>query len=105
MEKIPLLNTWMKYVRCLFIDRDNPKEALKTIIAGIENIRKGFVKIAKHAKADIVPVSIVGFDGYAKKMFEKSVTVVIGEPISYQLDEDEIIQKWCAEICKNHLLR
>ena len=34
-------------------------------------------------------------------MFEKSVTVVIGEPISYQLDEDEIIQKWCAEICKN----
>ncbi len=67
----------------------------------IENIRKGFVKIAKHAKADIVPVSIVGFDGYAKKMFEKSVTVVIGEPISYQLDEDEIIQKWCAEICKN----
>ena len=59
------------------------------------------MKIAKHAKADIVPVSIVGFDGYAKKMFEKSVTVVIGEPISYQLDEDEIIQKWCAEICKN----
>ncbi|MGN0514563.1 MAG: lysophospholipid acyltransferase family protein [Lachnospiraceae bacterium] len=42
MEKIPLLNTWMKYVRCLFIDRDNPKEALKTIVAGIENIRKGY---------------------------------------------------------------
>ena len=67
----------------------------------IENIRKGFVKIAKHAKADIVPVSIVGFDGYAKKIFEKDITVVIGEPISYKLDEDEIVQKWCAEICKN----
>ena len=37
----------------------------------IENIRKGFVKIAKHAKADIVPVSIVGFDGYAKKNVRK----------------------------------
>lgn len=67
----------------------------------IEDIRKGFVVIAKHAKADIIPISIVGFDGYAKKLFEKDITVVIGEPISYKLDADEIIQKWCAEICKN----
>lgn len=67
----------------------------------IEDIRHGFVKIAKHAKADIVPVSIVGFDGYAKRLFEKDVTVVFGEPISYQLDDDEIVQRWCAEICKN----
>ena len=67
----------------------------------IEDIRKGFVVIAKHAKADIIPVSIVGFDGYATKLFEKNVTVVIGKPISYKLDTDEIIQQWCAEICKN----
>lgn len=67
----------------------------------IEDIRKGFVVIAKHAKADIVPVSIVGFDGYAKKLFEKNIKVVIGKPISYELDENEIIQQWCAEICKN----
>lgn len=67
----------------------------------IEDIRKGFVVIAKHAKADIVPVSIVGFDGYAKKLFEKNITVVIGKPISYKSDTDEIIQKWSEEICKN----
>lgn len=67
----------------------------------IEDIRKGFVVIAKHAKADIVPVSIIGFDGYSKKLFEKNVKVVIGKPISYKLDTDEIIQQWCAEICKN----
>lgn len=67
----------------------------------IENIRAGFVKIAKHAKADIIPVSIVGFDGYARRLFEKNITVVIGKPISYELDSDEIIQQWCEEICKN----
>ncbi|MGN1125051.1 MAG: lysophospholipid acyltransferase family protein [Candidatus Gastranaerophilaceae bacterium] len=67
----------------------------------IEDIKPGFVAIAKHAKADIVPVSIVGFDGYAKRFFEKNVTIVIGEPISYKLDADEIVQRWCAEICKN----
>ncbi|MBR1942323.1 1-acyl-sn-glycerol-3-phosphate acyltransferase [bacterium] len=67
----------------------------------IEDIKKGFVVVAKHAKADIIPVSIVGFDGYATKLFEKNIKVVIGKPISYTLDADEIIQQWCAEICKN----
>lgn len=67
----------------------------------IEDIKPGFVSIAKHAKADIVPVSIVGFDGYSKGLFDKDVTIVIGKPISYELEEEEIVQQWCAEICKN----
>ena len=32
--------------------------------------KKGFVLFAKKFKADIVPVGICGFDGYAKKLFE-----------------------------------
>ena len=36
MEKIPLLSSWMKLVNCLFLDRVNLKEGLKTILAGIE---------------------------------------------------------------------
>ena len=36
----------------------------------VENITKGFVMFAKKFKADIVPVGICGFDGYAKKLFE-----------------------------------
>ena len=35
----------------------------------IENIHKGFIIFAKKFKADIVPVGIKGFDGYAKKLF------------------------------------
>ena len=42
MEKIPLLSTWMKYLYCLFLDRSNPKEGLKTILTGIEYIKKEF---------------------------------------------------------------
>ena len=67
----------------------------------IENIHNGFVALAKAAKADIVPVSISGFDGYAKHLFEKHITVTIGKPISYELATEEIVQQWCAEICKN----
>ena len=32
MEKIPLLSTWMKNLYCLFLDRDNMREGLKTIL-------------------------------------------------------------------------
>ena len=35
IEKVPLLNIWMKYLYCLFLDRKNMKEGLKTILTGI----------------------------------------------------------------------
>ena len=51
-------------------------------------------------KADIVPVAICGFDGYAKKLFEKHITVKIGKPIPYTLEEDEIMREWAGQICE-----
>ena len=66
----------------------------------VEHVHKGFIMFAKKFKADIVPVGICGFDGYAKKLFEKNVTVKIGKPISYTLDEDEIVREWANQICE-----
>ncbi len=64
----------------------------------IENITKGFVLFAKKFQADVVPVAICGFDGYAKKLGEKHVTVKIGKPIPYTLDEDEMVSEWARQI-------
>lgn len=66
----------------------------------IENITKGFVMFSKKFKADIVPTAVCGFDGYAKKLGEKNITIKIGKPISYTLDEDEIIKQWANQICE-----
>ena len=66
----------------------------------IQNITKGFVLFAKKFEADIVPVGICGFDGYAKKLFEKHMTLKIGTPISYTLPEDEIVKEWARQICE-----
>ena len=41
MEKVPLLSTWMHFVYCLFLDRENPKEGLKTILQAIDYVKKG----------------------------------------------------------------
>ena len=37
----PLLRDWMKRLYCLFLDRENPKEGLKTILTAIDYIKKG----------------------------------------------------------------
>ncbi len=66
----------------------------------LEDIKKGFVVIAKNAKADIIPVAIAGWDGYPKlnPFTRKNVSIHIGKPISYQLPEDVIIYEWCKQI-------
>lgn len=66
----------------------------------IKHIHKGFIMFAKKFKADIIPVGICGFDGYAKKLFEKHITVKVGTPISYTLDENEILREWARQICE-----
>ena len=66
----------------------------------IEKVNKGFILFAKKAQADIIPVGICGFDGYAHKLFEKHMTLKIGTPISYKLDEDEIVREWARQICE-----
>lgn len=65
----------------------------------IVKVQKGFVAIAKKAKFDIVPVGVCGFTGYSKKIFGKNMTVKVGKPISYQLEEDDIIRQWVEQIC------
>lgn len=67
----------------------------------IENIQRGFAVIAKHAKADIIPVSIQGFEGYTKKPFSQNVTITVGKPISHELSLDEVIYQWAEQICAN----
>lgn len=66
----------------------------------IYEISKGFVLFAKKYQADIVPVGVCGYDGYAKKLFEKHITAKIGKPISYTLSEDEIVAEWTRQICE-----
>ena len=46
MEKVPLLSIWMRFVYCLFLDRENPKEGLKTILKAIDISKRGFRSVS-----------------------------------------------------------
>lgn len=41
LGKIPFLNIWMKYIYCLFLDRENIREGLKTILQAVEYVKSG----------------------------------------------------------------
>ncbi|MDD3436070.1 MAG: lysophospholipid acyltransferase family protein [Candidatus Gastranaerophilales bacterium] len=117
------LSWWIKRLGAFAVDRQKPEIAtFKTVQEifkapawslgifpqggikdnkKIENIQKGFAVIAKHAKADIIPVSIIGFEGYTKKPFSQNVRVKINKPISYKLPVEEIIRLWTEQICND----
>lgn len=114
------LSWWIKRLGAFLVDREKPqiatfktvKEVFKTTWnlgifpqggikenKKIEKIGRGFAVIAQNAKADIIPVSIIGFEGYSKKPFSQNVRVKICKPISYKLPLDEIISQWAKQIC------
>ena len=41
MERYLTLTTWMKRLHCLFLDRKDPKEGLKTILHAIDDVKNG----------------------------------------------------------------
>ena len=109
MEKIPLLSTWMKNLYCLFLDRDNMREGLKTILQAIDYVKNGIsicifpegtrnrtdapllefhagsLKIAEKAQCPIVPMTIVNaeqiFEAHSPCIRKTKVIIEYGEPI------------------------
>ena len=41
VKKVPFLSWWMTCINCLFLDRQDVKQALQMILAGIEHIKNG----------------------------------------------------------------
>ena len=41
VKKIPLVNIWMNNLNCLYVDRDDIRDGLKMILAGIEKLKNG----------------------------------------------------------------
>lgn len=118
MLKVPLLSVWMKYLHCLFLDRENVKEGLKTILEAVEKAKSGIsicifpegtrnktadtflpfhegsFKIAEKAGIPIVPMTIVNsaaiFEDHFPKIKKATVIIEYGTPIDIkQLSKEE----------------
>ena len=91
--KVPLLNIWMIYLDCLFLDRKNLKKGLEMILSAIDKVKngisifiypegtrnktdaplgefhKGSFKIAQKSGCPIVPVVV----NHTEDIFEKQI--------------------------------
>ncbi|MBE5955360.1 MAG: 1-acyl-sn-glycerol-3-phosphate acyltransferase [Lachnospiraceae bacterium] len=109
MDKVPVFNLWMRGINCLFLDRDNIREGIKTIKKGTEELKKGYsmfifpegtrnqaeemlefkagsTKMAEKANVPILPVAISGtadiFENNAHFSVKPGkVRITFGKPI------------------------
>lgn len=66
----------------------------------IEHINQGFAVIAKAAKWDILPISIIGCEQYNWIPFKSKVIVQIGTIISHKDTEENIIDQWGKQVAQ-----
>lgn len=109
MLRYPLLRVWMRNLHCLFLDRENIKEGLKTILAAVELVKSdisvtifpegtrnrvpdtflpfhdGSFKIAEKGGVPIVPITIVNsgaiFEDHMPFIRKTTVVIEYGDPI------------------------
>lgn len=133
LEKVPLLSSWMKYLHCLFLDRTDIKQGLKTILTAIEKVKSGIsicifpegtrnkneketdllpfhegsFKIATRAKCPIIPMAISGsvdlWEAHFPKIKPCHVVIEYGKPI-YVDQLDKETQKHIGAYTQNILL-
>ena len=127
MEKIPLLSTWMKNLYCLFLDRDNMREGLKTILQAIDYVKNGIsicifpegtrnngeelsmlpfrdgaLKIAEKTGCAIIPISMNNtadiFEAHFPRVKKVHVVIEYGKPI-YPKELDKETRKHLGIYC------
>ena len=103
MLSYPLLRTWMKRLYCLFLDRDNPKEGLKTILKAIEYVKSGisiciFPEGTRNTGEEL---SVLPFHSGSFKIAEKSGCPIV--PISMN-NTISIFEKQFPRIKKAHVI-
>ena len=103
MESIPLLSTWMRFLYCLFLDRENPKEGLKTILKAIDYIKQGisiciFPEGTRNKGEEL---SMLPFKAGAFKIATKTNCAIV--PISMN-NTSEIFENHFPRIKKTHVI-
>lgn len=127
LEKVPLLSNWMRFLYCLFLDRDNVRSGLKTILTAIEQVKNGIsififpegtrnkgeelsvlpfhdgsFKIAEKTGCPVIPVSINNsvqiFEAHFPIIRKTHVVLEYGEPI-YPNTLDKEAKKQLGTYC------
>lgn len=102
MLKVPLLSHWMKNLHCLFLDRKDIKQGMKTILTAVEKVKSGIsICIFPEGSRSTKPDEFLPFHGGSFKIAEKSGCPII--PISIN-NADQIWEAHLPRIKKTHVI-
>jgi 1-acyl-sn-glycerol-3-phosphate acyltransferase len=126
--KVPILSHWMRLMDCLFLDREDIRQGLQTILSAIDKVKngisiaiypegtrnkgdellpfhKGSFKIAQKTGCAIMPVTINNssavFEDHLPFIKKSHVVLEYGKPIRLdELDPDDKknIDSYCAKL-------
>jgi 1-acyl-sn-glycerol-3-phosphate acyltransferase len=108
IARIPFLRTWMRFLQCLFLDRNDIRQGMKTILKAIEQIKDGYsifispegtrnhgeemlpfkegsFKVAEKTGCAIVPVALTNtdeiFENHVPWVKSTKIVIEFGKPI------------------------
>ena len=119
--KVPLLNIWMIYMDCLFLDRSDIRKGLEMVLTAIEKVKngisifiypegtrnktdaplgefhKGSFKIAQKSGCPIVPVVI----NHSDEIFEKHIPFIRRTKVTIEYCKPIVLSELSKEDQKN----
>jgi len=135
MAKIPFISWWMRFLQCFFLDREDIKQGLKTVLKAIAQIKAGYsvfispegtrsqgdemrpfkegsFKIAEKTGCAIIPVSISNTDAIFEKhlpwVHHAHVVIEYGKPIypkELSKEQQKFLGSYVQDIIRNTLTK
>lgn len=101
IAKVPMISRWMKFMNCLFLDREDIRQGLQTILEGIELLKAGTsVYIAPEGKRN-AGEELLEFHEASFKLAEKSKCPIV--PVALN-NTDTVFEKHLPWIHKAHVI-
>ena len=102
IDRIPLLHIWMRYLHCLFLDRDNIREGLTVILNAINKVKTGIsICIFPEGTRNTSGEDFLPFRSGSLKIAEKSGCAIIPMALNHTEDIFEAHVPW---IHKTHII-
>ncbi|WP_075982025.1 lysophospholipid acyltransferase family protein [Bacillus massilinigeriensis] len=125
VKKVPIISSWMEAINCVFLDRANPRQAVRSIREGVNIIKKGHsilvfpegtrskggpigefksgsFRLARGAEVPVVPVRIKGtsevFERNGRLIKPANITVTICQPIEAEIHKHKDLNELAKEV-------
>jgi 1-acyl-sn-glycerol-3-phosphate acyltransferases len=99
--RIPFLSYWMRFLQCLFLDREDVKQGLKTILKGIDLVKGGYSVFISPEGTRSQGTEMLPFKEGSFKIAEKTGCAIIPVAIS---NTDEAFEKHAPWIHSAHVI-